>query len=297
MTTTTATRPTPPTAPAAGAPTPRARRARNPYLAGLLSPRGLTGLALAGLVALAGLLAPLLTDADPTAQSDEAFAPLSGAHPLGTDELGRDLLARLLAGVRVSLLVIVVSVPLSLLAGGLLGLFSSAGRWTDTPVQRFFDVVLAFPALVLGLAFAALLGTGAGAVIVTVAVATAPVFGRVLRGAVRSQAARDYVLAERVLGVGTARLYLRHVLPNCFDVLLVQTALACATAVFLEGGLSFLGLGVPPPGASLGGLLNSSLTFLTSSPFYATGPLVVISALVLCFTLLADGLNRNLAAR
>jgi peptide/nickel transport system permease protein len=197
--------------------------------------------------------------------------------------------------VRVSLLVIVVAVPVSLLAGGLLGLFSSAGRWTDTPVQRLFDVVLAFPALILGLAFAALMGVGVGAVIVTVAVSTTPMFGRVLRGAVRSQAARDYVLSERVLGVSTPRLYLRHILPNCFDVLLVQTALACSTAVFLEGGLSFLGLGVPPPDASLGSLLNASLTFLTSSPFYAIGPLVLISALVLCFTLLADALNRELA--
>ncbi|MBL1068830.1 ABC transporter permease [Streptomyces sp. 7-21] len=250
------------------------------------------------LIALAALAVPPLLPYGPNElASDEALAAPSAAHPLGTDELGRDLLARLLAGVRVSLLVIVASVPLSLLAGGLLGLFSTAGRWTDTPVQRFFDVVLAFPALILGLAVAAVMGVGTGAVIVTAAVATTPVFGRVVRGAVRAQSARDYVLSERVLGVGTARLYLRHILPNCFDVLLVQTALACSTAVFLEGGLSFLGLGVPPPDASLGSLLNASLTFLTSSPFYAVGPLVVISALVLCFTLLADALNRELAGR
>ncbi|WP_053171420.1 ABC transporter permease [Streptomyces sp. SBT349] len=262
------------------------------------SPAVLLSLGLLAVIALAALLVPPFYPHGATELvSEEPLAAPSAGHPLGTDELGRDLLARLLAGVRVSLLVIVASVPLSLVVGGLLGLFSSAGRWTDTPVQRVFDVVLAFPALILGLAFAALLGVGTGAVIVTVAVAATPMFGRVLRGAVRSQSARDYVLSERVLGVSTARLYLRHILPNCFDVLLVQTALACSTAVFLEGGLSFLGLGVPPPDASLGSLLNSSLTFLTSSPFYAVGPLVVISALVLCFTLLADALNRNLAER
>ncbi|MEO3754086.1 ABC transporter permease [Streptomyces sp. B6B3] len=278
---------------------PGARRAASVTALALLR-RPAVGLSLAviGLITLAALVLPPLLPYGPNELvSDEALTPPSLDHPLGTDELGRDLLARLLSGVRVSLLVIVAAVPISLAAGGLLGLFSSAGRWTDTPVQRVFDVVLAFPALILGLAFAALMGVGVGAVIVTVAVATAPMFGRVLRGAVRSQAARDYVLSERVLGVGTARLYLRHILPNCFDVLLVQTALACSTAVFLEGGLSFLGLGVPPPDASLGSLLNASLTFLTSSPFYAVGPLVVISALVLCFTLLADALNRELAQR
>jgi peptide/nickel transport system permease protein len=282
------------------APLPAEPGARRAASAAALLRRPAIGISLGVIVAivLAALVVPPFLPYGPNElASDEALTAPSAGHPLGTDELGRDLLARLLAGVRVSLLVIVAAVPLSLVAGGLLGLFSAAGRWTDTPVQRLFDVVLAFPALILGLAFAALMGVGVGAVIATVAVATTPMFGRVLRGAVRSQAARDYVLSERVLGVSTARLYLRHILPNCFDVLLVQTALACSTAVFLEGGLSFLGLGVPPPDASLGSLLNASLTFLTSSPFYAVGPLVVISALVLCFTLLADALNRNLAER
>lgn len=250
------------------------------------------------LLVLAALIVPPLLPYGPDdLVASKALAPPSWAHPLGTDELGRDLLARVLAGIRVSMLVIVVAVPIALVAGGLLGLFASSTRWTDTPVQRFFDVVLAFPALILGLAFAALLGAGMTAVITTVAVTTSPMIGRVLRGAVRTQAAQGYVLSSRVLGVSTTRLYLRHILPNCFDVLLVQTALAGANAVFIEGGLSFLGLGVRPPGASLGSLLSSSLTFLTSSPFYAIGPLVVISVLVLCFTLLADALNRELAAR
>jgi peptide/nickel transport system permease protein len=295
------TEPPPPgvvTEPAVAAPPPAPAGARAGARALLRQPAIGASLAVLALIALAALaLPPLLPYGPNELASQEALAAPSWDHPLGTDELGRDLLARLLAGVRVSLLVIVVAVPAALVAGGLLGLFSSAGRWSDTPVQRLFDVVLAFPALILGLAFAALLGVGLGAVIVTAAVATTPMVGRVLRGAVRAQSARDYVLSERVLGVSTARLYLRHILPNCFDVLLVQAALACSTAVFLEGGLSFLGLGVAPPDASLGSLLNASLTFLTSSPFYAVGPLVVISALVLCFTLLADALNRTLAAR
>ena len=255
-------------------------------------------LALLLLLVAVGLVAPLLLPYGPDELvSPTALTPPSWSHPLGTDELGRDLLARVASGIRVSLLVIVVAVPVSLAVGGLLGLFASASRWTDTPVQRMFDLVLAFPALILGLAVSAVLGPGLAAVVVTVTVANVPVFGRVLRGAVRSQVARDYVLAERVLGVGTARLYLRHVLPNCFDVLLVQTALACSTAVFLEGGLSFLGLGITPPASSLGSLLDASLTFLQAAPFYAVGPLVTISLLVLCFTLLADALNRGWVSR
>ncbi|RKN39828.1 ABC transporter permease [Streptomyces hoynatensis] len=271
---------------------------RAPSRGPLRDPVVLGSLGVLVFLALAGLILPSLLPHGPNELvSDRALDGPSWGHPLGTDELGRDLLARVLAGIRVSLLVIVSSVPLALAAGGLLGLFSSASRWLDTPVQRLFDVVLAFPSLILGLACAAVLGSGLTSVIVTVAVAASPVTGRVLRDAVRSQATRDYVVSARVLGVGTWRLYLRHILPNCFDVVLVQAALACATAVFVEGGMSFLGLGVPPPGASLGSLLSTSLNVLTSAPFYAAGPLVVISALVLCFTLLSDALNRTMAAR
>lgn len=254
--------------------------------------------AVIALITLAALLIPPFLPYGPNdLVSDTPLGAPSAQHPLGTDELGRDLLARVLGGVRASLLVIVVSVPIALVVGGLLGLFATSSRWTDTPVQRVFDIVLAFPGLVMGLAVAAILGAGLTAVIVTAAISAIPVFGRVIRGAVRSQAARGYVLSERVLGVGKVRLYLRHILPNCFDVVLVQTALACSTAVFLEGGLSFLGLGVNPPDPSLGSLLQASLTFLQAAPFYAIGPLVMISLLVLCFTVLADALNRSLARR
>jgi len=287
-----------PAVPPEGAETGRERPCAAGPLALLRTPAVGVSLGVLAVLVLAALIVPPLLPYGPNELvASKALAPPSWGHPLGTDELGRDLLARVLAGVRVSMLVIVTAVPMVLAGGGLLGLFASATRWTDTPVQRFFDVVLAFPALILGLAFAALLGAGLAAVITTVAVSASPMIGRVLRGAVRTQTAQGYVLSSRVMGVSTARLYLRHILPNCFDVVLVQTSLACAGAVFVEGALSFLGLGVPPPDASLGGLLNSSLTFLTSSPFYAVGPLVVISALVLCFTLLADALNRNLAAR
>ncbi|MFI6348943.1 ABC transporter permease [Streptomyces sp. NPDC050560] len=287
-----------PDGPPAAAPAPPADTGRGGLLGALRTPAIGVSAALLLLLALASLVVPpLLPHGPDELASATALAPPSWAHPLGTDELGRDLLARVLAGTRLTLLVIVTGVPLSLAAGGLLGLFSSAGRWSDTPVQRLFDVVLAFPALILGLAFAAVLGAGLPAVVTTVAVAATPMIGRVLRGAVRAQAHREYVHSARVLGVPTARLYLRHILPNCFDVLLVQTALSCATAVFIEGGMGFLGLGVAPPDPSLGSLLNTSLSLLTSSPFYAIGPLVVISLMVLCFTLLADALNRKLAAR
>lgn len=291
---------TPPSVPPEDlATTPQAPTARQRLRLDLLRQPMIGGsVAILALITLAALVVPPFLPYGPNELvADRPLGAPSAQHWLGTDELGRDLLARVLGGIRVSLLVIVVSVPIALLIGGLLGLFSTASRWTDTPIQRMFDIILAFPALILALALAAMLGPGLATVIAAAALSTVPIFGRVLRGAVRTQSARDYVLSERVLGVGTGRLYIRHILPNCFDVVLVQTSLACASAVFLEGGLSFLGLGINPPDPSLGSLLQASLTFLQAAPHYAIGPLVMISLLVLCFTVLADALNRNLARR
>lgn len=293
MTTTTATRPTPPTAPAAGAPTPRARRARNPYLAGLLSPRGLTGLALAGLVALAGLLAPLLTDADPTAQSDEAFAPLSGAHPLGTDELGRDLLSRLLYGIRTDLTIIVLAVAAAAVTGILLALLATASRLADVVVQRLSDLLLAFPGLLMALAITAITGVGSLPVILVIVLAEAPGLARVLRGGILVEREREYAVAARAGGSGPARVLVRHVLPNAVDPLVVQLAVSLSLAVFLEGAMSFLGVGVRAPQPSLGSLLNAAMPYLASHPLYAIAPLIAVTGLVLGFSLIAEALNKG----
>ncbi len=263
----------------------------------LRRPAVIASLLVLALVVFIGLFGPQLSGYDPNDQAAERLLSPSTAHLLGTDELGRDLFTRVAVGIRVDLLVVLIAVPLALVIGSVLGMLSAAARFTDTVIQRIFDVVLAFPPLILGLAVAALLEPGLSAVLVTVVVADIPIFGRVLRTAVLEQRAREYVLAERLIGVGRLRLYLRHVLPNSVGVLIVQGGLSASLAVFLEGALSFIGLGVRPPDPSLGGLLNGSLIFLGQSPLYALGPIVVISALVLSFTALADAIQAHRLAR
>lgn len=272
-----------------------ARRPRHPYLAALGTPRGRTGLALVGLVVLAGLAAPLLAGHPPTAQGSGALlAPGAPAHPLGTDDLGRDLLSRLLYGIRTDLEVIALAVPLGAVLGCAFALLAAVHRVLDTVVQRLFDLVLAFPGLILALAVTAVLGPGRLPVVVVIALAEIPVFGRQLRAGLLVQREREYAVAARVGGTGRVRLLLRHLLPNCADPLLVQLAVSLTVAVFIEGAMSFLGVGVRPPEPSLGALLSQALPYLARAPHLAAGPLLVVTLLVLGLSLLSEALNREI---
>ncbi|GLW52132.1 ABC transporter permease [Kitasatospora phosalacinea] len=267
-------------------------RSRNRYVAGLRTWRGVTGLVLVGTVALAGLLAPWLTGADPDAQGPQALAAPSGAHPLGTDDIGRDLLSRVLHGILTDLSIILTAVPAGALTGAALALLAGTSRAADLVVQRLFDLVLSFPGLILGLAVTAILGPGRWPVVIIIALAEVPYFGRQLRAGVLVQREREYALAARVGGAGRARVLLRHVLPNAVDPLVVQGAVALSAGVFIEGALSFLGLGVRPPEPTLGSLISGSVAYLDTHPVLAA-PLAVTTALVLGFTLLAEALNRG----
>ncbi|WP_063729646.1 ABC transporter permease [Streptomyces sp. RTd22] len=272
----------------------RKRAARHPYLTALTTTRGRIGLLLVGLVVLGGLLAPLLTSYDPTDQSgDTLLAPGSAGHLLGTDDLGRDLLSRVLYGIRADLEVIATGVPLGALLGCAFALLAAVHPVLDTVAQRLFDLVLAFPGLILALAITAVLGPGRLPVIVVIALAEIPVFGRQLRGAILVQREREYAVAARVGGTGRVRLLLRHILPNCADPLVVQLALSLTIAVFLEGAMSFLGVGVRPPEPTLGSLLSQALPYLAQAPFFAAGPMVSVTLLVLGFSLLSEALNRE----
>ncbi len=269
----------------------RAPRRRNPYLTGLLTARGLAGLALVALVVLAGLLAPVLSGTDPTAQSSLALADPSSAHPLGTDDLGRDLFSRVLHGIGTDLVISLTAVPVGALLGCSLALLAATSRWADPAVQRIFDLVLAFPGLILALAVTAVLGPGRWPVVIVIALAEIPGFGRQLRAGVLVQQEREYAVAARVGGASRARVLLRHVLPNAADPLIVQGAIAVSLAVFIEGAMSFLGVGVRPPEPSLGGILSESMGYLSTHPVFAIAPLVAVTALVLGFTLIAEALN------
>lgn len=245
------------------------------------------------LLVLVGALAPLLAPYNPAAQSSQTLAHPGLGHLLGTDDLGRDVFSRVLYGLRVDLVVGGLGVGGAGIIGVLLAL--TAMRWAvaDAVIQRVLDVLLAFPSLILAVAVAAVLGTGEGPIGVAVVLSQAPLCTRVIRDTMLAHREREFVLAARLSGVRPGRLLVRHLLPTAFAPLTVQLALSLSTAVFLEGGMSFVGIGVLPPAPSLGNILQESVQYLKAEPLFAAGPLVLIVTLVLCFNALADGLNRR----
>jgi peptide/nickel transport system permease protein len=252
---------------------------------------------LVAVVVVAGLAAPLISGLSPFMQGLDALHPPGAGHPLGTDEFGRDLLSRTLYGIRADLVVGLLAVPVAALIGTVLGLLSPIHNAVDATVQRVFDVILSFPALILGVGVAAGIGPGLTAIVITIILHSTPAFGRLARTAVLSERGREYVLAARVLGASPARVLFRHILPNSLDALVVQFALAMASAVLLEGGMSFVGLGIQLPNPSLGGLLNESVLNLAASPTYPVGPIVALVALVIGLNLIADAVNAARARR
>lgn len=264
---------------------------------GLKHPSAIVGLSVVVVILALGLFAPIIAPYAANAQSPDSFAQPSPQHWLGTDEYGRDLLTRVLFGIQQDLVVCLVAVPIGALIGTFLGTIGVAARWLDTVLQRIFDVSLAFTSLVMGITIAAIIGPGLNAVLVTVALVNIPLFGRIARNNVRSQNSRDYVVAARVVGVPPARVLFRHVLPNALDSLIVQAALSLSLAVFIEGAMSFVGIGVRPPDPSLGSLLRTSINFLDRAPLYAIAPMLVVTLLVLGFNLIGDGLNKGLLKR
>jgi peptide/nickel transport system permease protein len=282
-----------PTAAAVASRPPRSRWAR-----ALRFPETAAGLAIVAVLFALGILAPWIAPHGVDAQSSDSFAGVSAAHLLGTDEFGRDVLTRVLFGIRQDVVVAGLAVPIGALLGTVLGLLCGLHRVVDSIVQRVFDVTLAFTALVLGVAVSATaVGPGMAAIVITCVVVNVPLFGRLTRSAVQAQRSRDYVVAAEVIGASRTRVLLRHILPNALDTLIVQAALSLSMAVFIEGAMSFVGIGIRPPSPSLGSLLRTSVTFLNQNPWYAVGPIIVVTALVLGFNLIADGLNRGLLRR
>lgn len=275
----------------------RRQTTANGLLRGLRRREAVAGVVLVGLIFGAGLLAPLLAPRSPYLQGNAAFLPPGGDYLLGTDEFGRDILSRVLFGIRQDVIVCAIAVPIGAVFGTLLGLVSGTRPWLDTIIQRGFDVMLAFTGVVMGVTISAIIGPGLSAVMVTVVLVNIPLFGRLSRNAVRVQQGRDYVIAARVVGASPIRALYRHIFRNILDPLFVQAALSFSLAVFLEGAMSFVGIGVRLPEPSLGSLLRTSTNFLSQAPTYAIAPVVVISALVLGFNLISDGLNKGLLRR
>jgi len=254
--------------------------------------------AMAGMIILAALIimaiaAPLLSSYDPAGQElGQALQTPSLSHPFGTDHLGRDILARILYGARISLFIGVMAVALGLAIGVPLGLISGYfGGWVDIIVQRIADVMLAFPAILLALSLAAVLGVGLQNVIIAVGISVVPIFMRLARGSVLSIREQTYVEAARALGGSDLRIIRSHVLPNSLAPLTVQATLSVGITILIAAGLGFLGLGVQPPTPEWGSMLGEGRQYVFNASYMATFPGLAIAVSVLAFNLVGDGLR------
>jgi peptide/nickel transport system permease protein len=259
----------------------------------------LFGLAVIVLFILLAVLAPLVSPYDPTAQSWTSVrkAP-SALHWFGTDDVGRDVLARIIYGARASLLAGVISVSIALAIGVPLGLVAGYfGGFIDALLSRITDAMLACPFLILAIALASFLGPSLHNAMIAIGITATPILVRLTRGQVMTVKVEDYVEAARVLGNSRWRIAVVHILPNILPALLVQATLSIAAAIIAEASLSFLGLGQQPPAPSWGSMLNSAQRFLSSAPWMAVWPGLAIFLTVMSFNLLGDGLRDALDPR
>lgn len=222
----------------------------------------------------------------------QALRPPGGAHWMGTDELGRDVLSRVLVAVQASMKVAVISVVFAAVVGVTLGVLAGyRGGWLDTVVMRVVDVMFAFPVLLLALAIVAVLGPGLTTTILAIGIVYVPIFARVARASTLSVRVEPYVAMSRTMGTGSGYILTRHILPNITGPLIVQTSLSLAFAILSEAALSFLGLGLQPPQPSLGRMIFDSQGFVTLAWWMAVFPGLAIFVIVLACNLLGDGLR------
>lgn len=251
-----------------------------------------------GLIVTA-LFAPLISPYDP--YETDLLAMLeqpSKSHLLGTDEIGRDFLSRVIYGSRVSLLVGIVAVTVAGVIGMGLGLVAGyLGGWINTIIMRFIDALLALPPLILMLAISAVLGAGFFNVLIALGVGLMPTYCRLMCGQVLSLKENDYVTSARAIGASNMRVMFQHLLPNAFPPLLVLITLNLGTAIMMEASLSFLGIGIAPPTATWGAMVNSGYRFLLTNPLISFAPGFAILLVVLAFNMVGDGLRDALDPR
>lgn len=259
----------------------------------------IVGLVIVVFFILMALFASWVAPYDPIATSWSAVrkAP-SATYWFGTDEIGRDVLSRVVWGARASLMAGLLSVSISMALGIPIGLLAAyLGGWTDNLVSRFTDAMLAVPFLILAIALSAFLGPSLGNAMIAIGVSATPVFIRLTRAQVMQIKVEDYVEAARAVGNPHWRIALRHILPNVMPPLIVQATLSIAAAVIAEASLSFLGLGQQPPAPSWGSMLNTAKNYMDNAPWMAVWPGMSIFLLVLSFNLLGDGLRDALDPR
>lgn len=259
----------------------------------------LAGLAIILFFALLALIAPLLPIADPLATSWTAIrkAP-SATHWMGTDEIGRDILSRMIWGAQASLMAGIFSVGIAIAIGVPFGLIAGYfGGWIDQIISRITEAFLALPFLIMAIALAAFLGPSLSNAMIAIGLSAMPVFVRLTRGQVLAVKTEDYVEGARSIGLGHLDIMLRYILPNITAPIIVQGTLTVATAIIAEASLSFLGLGQQPPAPSWGSMLNVAKNFLDQAPWMAMWPGAAIFLVVIGFNLLGDGLRDALDPR
>lgn len=251
------------------------------------------GLFIIVVLVIAALFAPLLAPYSPY-EPDLAhtLSSPSRIHLLGTDALGRDTLSRIIYGARTSLIVGLIVVSLAAVIGMSLGLIAGFfGSWIHNVIMRFIDTLMSFPMILLALVIAALLGGGLKNVIIALTVGLVPVYARLMTGQVLTIKENDYILAEKSIGASNLRIMLSHLLPNCFPPLIVLITMMLGTTVLAEAGLSFLGVGIEPPTAAWGSMVNDGRTYLLTLPILSFAPGLVIMLTVFAFNMVGDGLR------
>jgi peptide/nickel transport system permease protein len=258
-----------------------------------------SGAVVLGLLTLAAAAAPLIARTDPYHLAlEERLRPPHTAHPLGQDALGRDVLARVLYGARISLAVGAATVALSLLVGVALGAAAGyAGGWVEEVLGRIIDVLLAFPGLLLAIALAAVLGPSLVNVVLALSLLGWTGYARLARAEVVAYRQREFALAARALGAGHGRIITRHLLPAAAPTLLVQATFGLGSAIVAEASLSFLGLGAPAPLPSWGAMIDEGRAFLLVAPHLTIFPGAALAATVLVLQLIGDGLRDLLDVR
>lgn len=263
------------------------------------NPLARVGMVISAVVVLAAIFGPPLAPYDPVAINlSDRFQPPSREHLMGADHLGRDIFTRVLYGARISIQVGIVSVALGTFVGLILGALAGyvGGRF-DTMTMAVMDAIYAFPAILLALVLVAVFKPGLVTVMTAIAIVRIPIFARTVRGSVLAEREKEYVDASRSVGQRGYFLITKHILPNITAPLIVVTTTYFATAIVVEASLSFLGLGVPPPAASWGTMLNDGRKYMESAPHLVIFPGLAISLAVLGFNLLGDGLRDVLDPR
>jgi peptide/nickel transport system permease protein len=250
------------------------------------------GLVLLVLLALLAVLGPLLVGSPSTQDLGARVAPPSAAHLLGTDQLGRDVLTRVLSGARISLGLGVSVMLASLLAGSAAGLLAGLlGGWWDEVIMRVTDIFLAFPGLILAMAISAALGPSLTNVMIAVALVSWPTYARLIRAQVLALREREFVEAARALGSSQSRVAFRHLLPNSLAPLLVQGSFDVGNAILTAAGLGFIGFGAQPPTPEWGAMVSETRNYIAQAPWASSAPALAILVTVLAFNLLGDGLR------